>query len=120
MLPEAALERTFRIMGHEVSRWIPVCREAELEARKARVVEAGGDRIAVFRSEDGPIYAVEDRCPHRGSPLSAGVVYEGNLVACLDHGWTICLADGMVQAPDTGRVRTFPTMVADGMILVGV
>jgi len=103
-----------------MSRWIPLCPEAELKPRQARVVEAGADRIAVFRSEDGSVYAVEDRCPHRGSPLSAGVVYQVNLVACLDHGWTICLADGKVQSPETGQVRTYPTVVVDGMILVGL
>lgn len=101
-----------------MSRWLPVCPDADLGVRKACVVEYDAGRIAVFRGEDGRLYAIEDRCPHRGSPLSAGIIYDGNKVACLDHGWTICLADGTVQAPETGRVRTYPVTVEEGTILV--
>lgn len=82
-------------------------------------IDTGEMRIAVFRSAAGELHALEDRCPHRGARLSEGVVYEG-YVACRDHGWSICLADGLVVPPDEGRVRSFPVSIACDLIFVEV
>lgn len=101
-----------------MSEWVPVCRDAELGLRQVRVVVRREVRIAVFRGEDGRCYALEDRCPHRGAPLSAGVIYDVCKIACADHGWTIDLASGAVQPPERGQVRTFPVEVCDGQVLV--
>jgi nitrite reductase (NADH) small subunit len=69
-------------------------------------IAIGVHRVAVFRTASGQLYAVEDRCPHRGAELANGAVYE-HYVACRDHGWSIDLRDGCVAAPDCGRVRVF-------------
>ena len=63
---------------------------------------------------------LEDRCPHRGAPLSQGVVYDVCKVACADHGWTIDLRSGAVEAPERGEVRTFPVRVVDGEVFVSI
>ena len=94
-----------------MSNWLRVCRIEEIAPDKARVVSIEGVRVAVFRTRDGECYAIEDRCPHRGAPLSQGVIYQKNKVACLDHGWGICLLDGQVEAPQRGQVRTFKVKV---------
>jgi nitrite reductase (NADH) small subunit len=83
----------------------------------ARVVRtaAHGD-IAVFRNADDEVFALEDRCPHRGGPLSQGIVF-GRRVACPLHGWTVGLDDGCAVAPDQGCAKSFPVRIeADGSI----
>jgi nitrite reductase (NADH) small subunit len=73
----------------------------------ARVVRtcAHGD-IAIFRTSDNQLFALEDRCPHKGGPLSQGIVF-GRRVACPLHGWTVELADGCAVAPDRGCAKRF-------------
>ncbi len=83
----------------------------------ARVVRSSthGD-IAVFRTSDDRVFALEDRCPHRGGPLSQGIVF-GERVACPLHGWTVGLADGCAVAPDNGCAKRFAVEVdAEGWI----
>lgn len=100
--------------------WVRVCSEDELPVGRARSVETASGRVAVFRAEDGVVYAVEDRCPHRGARLSAGVVYDICKVACIDHGWTIDLRSGAVEAPEHGEVMVFPVKTIDGEVFVAI
>jgi len=82
----------------------------------ARVVRTAKGDIAVFRNADDELFALEDRCPHKGGPLSQGIVF-GRRVACPLHGWTVELADGCAVAPDKGCAKRFPVKVdADGNI----
>jgi nitrite reductase (NADH) small subunit len=101
-----------------MSEWRPVCTLEQLGQGKAAVLEAAAVRIAVFRCEDDRLFAVEDRCPHRGALLSNGVLHDGCFVACLDHGWSVCLEDGKVLPPEQGRVRTFPMKLEAGIVYV--
>lgn len=79
----------------------------------ARVVRtsAHGD-VAIFRTAQDELFALEDRCPHKGGPLSQGIVF-GRRVACPLHGWTVELADGCAVAPDRGCARKFKVAIAD-------
>jgi nitrite reductase (NADH) small subunit len=97
--------------------WLRVCGVEEIAPRGVRVVQSGEVNVAVFRAGDGFLYAIEDRCPHRGARLSRGLVYDDK-VACSDHGWSVCLADGKVEAPECGQVRTFPVKIEDGAVFV--
>jgi len=81
----------------------------------ARVVELAGKRIALFRTSDDRIFALEDRCPHRGGPLSQGIVH-GQRVTCALHGWTVDLASGEAVAPDRGCAPKIGVEIADGRI----
>lgn len=80
-------------------------------------ITAGGIRIAVFRTGSDTVYGLEDRCPHKGGPLSDGMVH-GSCVTCPLHDWTISLETGRAQGADTGRVRTFRTEIRDGRVLI--
>jgi nitrite reductase (NADH) small subunit len=100
--------------------WIEVCGLEEIGTGSVRAIEAEGLSIAVFRLADGRLCAIEDRCPHRGARLSRGVVYDTDKVACLDHGWSVRLTDGAVEAPERGCVRTFEVKVEGGVVLVSV
>lgn len=83
----------------------------------ARVIRSPvhGD-IAVFRTARDEVFALEDRCPHKGGPLSQGLVF-GTRVVCPLHGWTVELADGCAMAPDKGCAKRFAVEVdAQGRI----
>lgn len=96
-----------------------VCALGDIPRLGARVVrsQAHGD-IAVFRAADDAVFALRDACPHRGGPLSQGIVF-GHSVACPLHNWTIGLADGCAAAPDEGCAQRFAVRVeADGSVLL--
>jgi nitrite reductase (NADH) small subunit len=86
-----------------------------LGARRAR--RADGVEIAIFRAAEGRVFALLDRCPHRGGPLSQGIVF-GDKVACPLHNWTIDLATGCAVAPDEGCTDRFAVRVEDGRVLL--
>ncbi|MBL8381485.1 MAG: nitrite reductase small subunit NirD [Burkholderiales bacterium] len=96
--------------------WQGVCSVDDVPLRGARVLArpAGGD-IAIFRTAAGGVFALLDRCPHKGGPLSQGIVH-GETVACPLHNWQIGLGDGRAQAPDTGCAARFAVRVVDGQV----
>jgi len=98
------------------ARWIPICRVEDIPVLGARVVARpqGGD-VAVFRSAQDKVFALLDRCPHKGGPLSQGIVF-GENVACPLHNWTIGLADGCAHAPDEGCTPRFAVQVEHGVV----
>ena len=99
-----------------MSDWKVICRVDDIPTLGARKVtrRSGGD-IAVFRTADDRVFALLDRCPHKGGPLSQGIVF-GESVACPLHNWTIGLADGCAAAPDVGCAQRFSVRVEDGAV----
>ncbi len=96
--------------------WQPVCRVEDIPPLGARrVARAGTVPVAVFRGEGDHVFALLDRCPHKGGPLSQGIVF-GDGVACPLHNWTIVLADGCARAPDAGCTQRFAVKVEDGLV----
>jgi nitrite reductase (NADH) small subunit len=91
----------------------------DIPARGARCVATPQGRIGVFRTSDNSIYAIEDRCPHRGGPLSQGIVH-GASVTCPLHNWVFSLETGEAQGADEGAVRTIPVRVVDGRIAISL
>jgi nitrite reductase (NADH) small subunit len=85
----------------------------------ARVVRTALGCIAVFRTADDRVFALDDRCPHRGGPLSEGIVH-GALVTCPLHGMVFDLATGLAQGADTGSVATHPARVEGGRVLIAL
>jgi nitrite reductase (NADH) small subunit len=97
--------------------FIDIAALEEMPPRASRVVKTPQGDLALFRLADGDVLAVEDRCPHRGGPLSQGLVH-GRSVTCPLHNWVVDLDTGEVQAPDHGCVRTIPVRVELGRILI--
>jgi nitrite reductase (NADH) small subunit len=90
-----------------MSEWIKICNVNDIPVLGARrVARAQGLDVAIFRTQQGEVFALLDRCPHKGGPLSQGIVF-GSSVACPLHNWTIGLADGRAQAPDEGCTPAF-------------
>jgi nitrite reductase (NADH) small subunit len=96
--------------------WTAVCRLTDIPLLGSRrVVRAQGAAVAIFRTGADTVYALLDRCPHKGGPLSQGIVF-GASVACPLHNWTISLADGTAAAPDIGCTPRFQVRVVDGEV----
>ena len=95
--------------------WIEVGTVESIPERGARVVRVGNLDIALFRTGSGQIFAVRDRCPHRGGPLSQGIVH-GERVTCPLHDWVIDLKTGQATGADEGSTQTFNVRVVDGHI----
>lgn len=87
-------------------RWIAIGHISDIPRRGARCVLSPLGRIAIFRTMEDEVYAIEDRCPHKGGPLSQGIVH-GASVTCPLHNQVVSLKDGLVQGPDEGSVRIF-------------
>ena len=103
-----------------MTNWTAVCALTDIPPLGARVVKRdGAPDIAIFRTVDDAVFAVDDRCPHRGGPLSQGIVF-GKRVACPLHNLLIELDTGEAVAPDTGCVPRHAVRIADGMVLLGV
>ena len=99
-----------------MSNWKTICRVDDIPRLGARkVTRKSGADIAVFRTADDRVFALLDRCPHKGGPLSQGIVF-GESVACPLHNWTIALGDGCAAAPDVGCVQRFSVRVDDGAV----
>jgi nitrite reductase (NADH) small subunit len=96
---------------HTARDWVRICTVSDIPPLGARRVgrEGKGD-VAVFRSASDRIFALLDRCPHKGGPLSQGIVF-GEHVACPLHNWAIGLADGQARAPDHGCTTRFAVKV---------
>jgi nitrite reductase (NADH) small subunit len=100
--------------------WNLVCRVEDIPVLGARRVERPqGMDVAVFRNDKDEVFALLDRCPHKGGPLSQGIVF-GTHVACPLHNWTIGLADGCAKAPDEGCTPRFTVRVEDGAVYLNV
>jgi len=97
------------------AQWRDLCALDDIPRLGARVVERPGGNIAVFRTADDAVFALDDRCPHKQGPLSQGIVF-GRHVACPLHNWQIGLADGAAAAPDVGCTVTHDVMVREGRV----
>jgi len=95
--------------------WIQVGRVEDIPRQGARVVTTSTGDIAVFRTADDEVFALRDKCPHKGGPLSQGIVH-GKRVACPMHDWKINLETGLAAAPDEGCAARYPVQVIDGMV----
>ena len=96
--------------------WKTICRVDDIPVLGARRVRrAAGANVALFRTADDRVFALLDRCPHKGGPLSQGIVF-GEHVACPLHNWAISLVDGEARAPDIGCATRFAVRVEAGVV----
>ena len=97
--------------------WVDVGCLDDIPPLGARVVKTAQGCVAVFRAEGDRVFAIDDRCPHKGGPLSEGIVH-GASVTCPLHNWGFSLETGMAQGADEGSVQGYPVRVEAGRILI--
>ena len=97
--------------------WIDIGALEDIPRQGARVVKTAHGCVAVFRTLDDQVFALDDRCPHKGGPLSQGLVH-GKQVTCPLHSWQISLENGEALAPDEGCAHKYPAKVENGRVLL--
>ena len=97
--------------------WKPVCAIDDIPVLGARVVRSAAGDIAVFRNDADEVFALHDRCPHRGGPLSQGIVH-GRSVTCPLHGYKIDHESGDAIAPDSGCAPKVDLKLDGRMVLL--
>lgn len=103
-----------------MSEWKAVCLIEDIPKLGSRVVKrANGGDIAIFRTSDDEVYALHDKCPHKGGPLSQGIVH-GKTVTCPLHSWNIQLHDGHVIAPDVGSCDAIKVKVHENQVFLAI
>lgn len=90
---------------------------SDVPVRGARVVKTRFGCVAIFRTADDQVFALDDRCPHKGGPLSEGIVH-GTSVTCPLHNWVFDMATGEAQGADNGQINTYPVRVDAGRIVL--
>ena len=102
-----------------MKQWTKVAALEDIPVLGARVVKRAQGDIAVFRNAEDEVFALRDKCPHKGGPLSQGIVH-GRHVTCPLHGWNVALFDGEAVAPDKGFAGTFAVKIEDGFVYLQV
>jgi nitrite reductase (NADH) small subunit len=99
--------------------WTKICPLNEIPKLGSRVVRTESADIGIFRTEDDRVFALNNSCPHKGGPLSQGIVY-GDKVACPLHSWKISLVNGKAEEPDVGETACYQIKVEDGVVYLEV
>ncbi len=97
--------------------WIDIAALDEIPRRGARMVKTAMGCVAVFRTAEDAVFALDNACPHKAGPLAEGIVH-GTSVTCPLHNWVISLETGEAQGADKGRVATYPARVDQGRVLL--
>ena len=96
--------------------WIDICALDEVPLRGARKIRTKAGCVALFRTGEAEVFATGDSCPHRGGPLSEGIVH-GRSVTCPLHNWVFDLETGEAKG-EAGRIETSPLRVEAGRVLI--
>ncbi|MEC8579315.1 MAG: nitrite reductase small subunit NirD [Pseudomonadota bacterium] len=100
-----------------MTNWIDIAALDDIPRRGARVVKTRQGCVAVFRTAEDEVYALDNACPHKAGPLAEGIVH-GSSVTCPLHNWVISLETGQAQGADEGQVQTYPASIENGRILL--
>jgi nitrite reductase (NADH) small subunit len=99
--------------------WIEIGGLEDIPSQGSRVVKTASGDVAVFRTADDQVFALRDRCPHKGGPLSQGIVH-GTSVTCPLHNWVIGLDTGEAKGTDRGCTNRFEVKLVDGRVFLDV
>ncbi|MEL6819778.1 MAG: nitrite reductase small subunit NirD [Pseudomonadota bacterium] len=106
-------------MNAVTTNWVAVGSLNDIPRRGARCVKNGDMTIAIFRTSDDRVFALEDKCPHKQGPLSQGIVHDG-CVTCPLHDWVISLETGLAQGADEGETQAYPVKLDGETVLLGL
>jgi len=102
-------------MSSHEKNWVDLCAVEDIPLQGSRIVKSPAGCLALFRTTSDEVFALDDKCPHKGGPLSQGIVHD-KFVTCPLHSWVISLETGEAQGADQGRVPTTPVRTQNGRI----
>jgi nitrite reductase (NADH) small subunit len=97
--------------------WMDIGAIDDIPLRGARIIKTALGCVALFRTDEAEVFATSDRCPHKGGPLSEGIVH-GRNITCPLHNWVFSLETGQAQGADVGQIATYAVQVSQGRILL--
>jgi nitrite reductase (NADH) small subunit len=97
--------------------WIQVGKLDDIPRQGSRIVNTPRGEIALFRCVDDQVFALNNRCPHKGGPLAQGIVH-GTRVTCPLHSWQIDLATGSAIEPDVGCAQRHDIKIEGGILFI--
>lgn len=95
--------------------WYKITEVENIPSMGSRVVEIGETEVAIFKTKDGSIFAINNVCPHKQGKLSEGLVHE-SIVTCPLHNWDVDLASGEALGNDSGCTNVYESKVEDGIV----
>ena len=122
-VPPATPQPDLRTVDADPDFWYPVAWSSQVRRGKTFGVRYAGVPIVLVRPEEGSVFALYDRCPHRQVPLSKGTV-NGQTVRCCYHGWAFGRSGRCIDVPYLGKgklpngVRTYPCREAGGLVFI--
>jgi len=96
--------------------WIDIGHIDDVPTRGARLVKTAVGCVAIFRTTEDEVFATSNTCPHKGGPLSEGIVH-GQKVTCPLHNWVFDLNTGEALGEE-GRIETYPVRIDGDRILL--
>ena len=96
--------------------WMDIGAITDIPLRGARKIKTSQGCVALFRTAEAEVFAATNHCPHKGGPLSEGIVH-GQSVTCPLHNWVFDLNTGQAQG-ENAAITTFPVRVEGGRILL--
>jgi phenylpropionate dioxygenase-like ring-hydroxylating dioxygenase large terminal subunit len=103
--------------------WYLACPSQEIARKQVKSLELCGQKITIFRGEDGQVRALDAYCPHLGTDLGIGKV-DGNLIRCAFHHWGfdengICRdIPCQSEIPKKAKVQSYATQEKYGFIWI--
>ncbi|MFF2889577.1 nitrite reductase small subunit NirD [Paenibacillus sp. NPDC057967] len=108
------------MLGTDKATFAPIGPIEDFPVGLGQEVQMGNGQIAVFRTTDGNLYALENRTPHSKGGTLAEAIVSGHYIYCPLRDLKISLETGLVQAPDTGQVLKFDIRSVDGIVEIAL
>lgn len=103
----------------KAEKWVQVGTLDDIPRQGSRCISVGEKTVAMFRTVDDHVFALEDKCPHKNGPLSQGIVHDG-CVTCPLHNWVISLATGEAQGADEGATASYGVKFKDDRLFLDI
>lgn len=106
-------------MSDQPLNWIDVCDADDIPFQGSRIVKTPNGCLALFKTVEGEVFALNDKCAHKEGPLSQGIIHD-KFVTCPLHSWVFSLETGEAQGADEGQVPIFPVRLVAGRVEVSL
>lgn len=103
----------------KAAKWYKITEIENIPFMGSRKVEIGEIEIAIFKTRDGSIFAINNICPHKKGKLSEGLVHEKQ-VTCPLHNWEIDLKTGEALGNDSGCTGVYETRIKEGILYLNL
>ncbi|HVS70462.1 MAG TPA: nitrite reductase small subunit NirD [Phycisphaerae bacterium] len=97
--------------------FVAVCDVEELPIGLGRAFQVGPAAIAIFRTRRDHVFAIDNRCPHKGGPMAEGML-AGDQAVCPLHSFRFESASGRCDQEGMCPIAVYPLEIRDGQVFV--